>query len=345
MNFSIAQRNKYKKSDFPYIDFSPTFNMLDSSKISTYTRCRRKFLWEYILGLRSIWPNRHLIYGTAMHLALEHILKLSPEQVADHEELNRQIMIAYHLALDSYRVHFDPDTDDLRKPKSPEYIIPSLIGYVHLYKDEWTTEELIATELFGQVPIDENGTLVTYRNDAIRRNQRGQLYVLEHKTGSMAGSAWYDQWMLAYQPMVYYHSLVYNNPGEEHWGVLINGIIAAKRKNVTVEGINFHRVPVRYTNNQMSDGLATLSSEISDIHNDMDELMQATPETKRLNAFRRCPTACTDFNTTCVYHTLCSLESNPVKIASRIKDDNMNIPEGFQIEHWNPLDDAKGEVV
>ena len=335
----------YNPSDYPHINFSKTFNILDSSKISTFMRCRRKFLFEYILGLRSIYPNRHLIYGTAIHLALESILLESADTINDMHKCNQAILNAYNLALDLYRESFpNPEDDEFRKPKSPEYIIPSLLAYIDLYRDEWETEELIATELHGTVPIDEAGIMVTYRNDAIRRNRAGQLYVLEHKTGSQAGSAWYDQWLLAVQPLVYYHALRYNYPNENTWGVMINGIIAAKRKNVTVDGINLHRVPVRYTDKNMIDGLATLSEEVTDIHQNMETLQRATPADPRLNTFRRCATSCTDFNSTCMYHTLCTLEPNPVKLASQIKDDPNNIPEGFQIEHWNPLDEAKAEV-
>lgn len=331
---------KYVQEDFPHLEFSDTYNTVDSSKLTTYERCPRKFLFEYIFGFRSIYPNKHLIYGIALHTLLEYLLLQPYEEMIDQEKRNVHIMKAYELALADYREHFSVEADEYNKPKSPEYFIPSAIAYIRQYLEEWRTEELVATEIYGKVPIDEEGREMTYRIDAVRRNQKGQLYGLEHKSGSQAGPAWYDKWILAMQPLVYYHSLRFNYMDEDVYGMVINGVIAAKRKNVTLDAINLHRVPVRYSDNQMVDLLGDVVSIYKRLEEDMERLSSVTPADSCLGCFHRNTEACTDYNTTCMYHTICATTPNPVK---EFRDGY--IPEGFKVEHWNPLAEATNEVV
>jgi len=55
----------------------PTHSVLDSSKISEYITCERKFLFRYLLGIVPDRPNHNLIFGSAWHAAREVLLQNS----------------------------------------------------------------------------------------------------------------------------------------------------------------------------------------------------------------------------------------------------------------------------
>lgn len=334
---------KYKEEDYPHLNYDETYNIIDSSKLSTYMSCRRKFFYEYLQGYRGIYPNKHLIYGTALHEALEHLILADMPNLSD-EEQQKVYMEAYKKALVIYRKDFpDAEFDAERKPKSPEYILPSLLGYYETYQDEWVTDEIIATELHGQVTIGEdedgNDRLMTYRMDALRRNSVGQLYVQEHKSGGQAGSTWYDKWELAIQPLVYFHAARFNYPDDQHFGVVINGIIAAKRAKVTLDTIKFHRVNVRYNNSMMLEGLELLNYYYGELEKDMLAVQELHPSDEAMTCFPKNPNACTDYNTTCMFHGLCTSVRNPLRAEQR-----NHAPIGMKIERWNPLAEASNEV-
>ena len=328
----------YLESDYPHLNYHHTYNIVDSSKLSTYMSCPRKFFFEYLQGYRGLYPNKHLVYGTALHEAIEHIL-LHDLPNLDKKDREQVFVEAFNKALKIYRKDFpDGEFDQDRKPKSPEYILPSLVGYYQEYKSEWSSEELVATELHGKVLVAPDREM-TYRMDAVRRNKLGQLYVLEHKTGGQAGPTWYDKWELAIQPFVYYHALRSLYPDDKFFGVVINGIIAARRKIVTLDTIKYHRVNVRYNNQSMLDGLDTINYHYNQLELDMVKVQDLHPTDLGMNCFHKNPNACSDYNTTCKFHGLCTMYRNPLKA-----EQHNHAPEGMKIERWNPLEEATNEV-
>jgi len=334
---------KYTSDMFPHLNFHHTYNITDSSKLSTYISCPRKYFFEYLQGYRGIYPNKHLVYGTGLHEALEHIILADMPNLS---ESDREMVFfeAYKKFLSIYRKDFpDAEFDIDRKPKSPDYVLPSLLGYYNNYKSEWVSDPVVATELHGKVPIgldlDGNTREMTYRMDAVRRFDNGQLYIQEHKTGGQAGSTWYDKWELALQPLVYYHACNFVYPKENVFGVVINGIIAAKRKTVDLDTVKFHRVNVRYTNDRMHDGLELLNHYCDQLERDMQKIKDLHPTDKGMNCFHKNPNACTDFNTTCRFLGMCSTYRNPLKAEAKNE-----APIGMKIERWNPLEEATNEV-
>jgi len=327
----------YQESDFDRIQFSEVFNRLDGSKIVEYLTCPRKFFFRHILGWESIYPNKHLIYGGALHKALEFLYSHFPYNEDGTVKLE-MIEAAYSEFISYYREYFGPEADTLNKPKSPEYVLPSLIAYLAEYKADWTDNEVLKVEMHGHVPINASGQEVYFRMDTVLRDTNLAVYALEHKTGSMAGQTWVDQWILAIQTLIYVHALKYNYTQENIFGIKINGIIAAKRKEVLPENINLLRVPIRFTDYQLAEGLSNLSRIVNKIHEDMHLLMEEEKDIQTyMRSFHRNPTSCTNYNTTCRFHTICAMARNPLKTCNQI-------PDGFKVGRWDPRDEATSEV-
>ena len=91
------------------IPSSPTHRIVDGSKLKRFMECPRAFFYEYLLGWRSERPNNHLVFGTAFHEALEHILLNGyTRAIADD---------AFEKFLTSYRTVFEPHTDELLRQR------------------------------------------------------------------------------------------------------------------------------------------------------------------------------------------------------------------------------------
>jgi len=76
------------------IEPSHTWDIIDSSKLSTFMECPRKYFYEYVLGWRPSMPNVHLTFGTAWHAAVERLLIEGYSQ--EHVEEAKFIFLQYY---------------------------------------------------------------------------------------------------------------------------------------------------------------------------------------------------------------------------------------------------------
>ena len=88
----------------------PSVGVIDSTKIKGYLTCPRKFFFEHILGWKPIDSAHDLIYGQALHYALEYIYgqwKIKGKPGYD----GKDIINGFDIFLNHYRQSFSPDTD------------------------------------------------------------------------------------------------------------------------------------------------------------------------------------------------------------------------------------------
>ena len=177
-----------------------TWSVIDSTKIQTALDCERKFFYNYILGWQSTAPNNHLVFGSAWHVAMEHMLLHGYE--AHH------VKDAYNKFLEEYRKDFDKDTDDQFAPKDPDNALSALVGYAVEHEDDHEKYEVLFTETSGTVLLTEDD-IIYFKTDSILRERKGERRYLsmEHKTGSRTGRVWEDQWLLKTQVGTYNHVL------------------------------------------------------------------------------------------------------------------------------------------
>lgn len=294
------------------------WNVQDSTKLQNFMDCPRSYFYEYVLGWRQENPNVHLEFGKAWHYAMEHLIlchgrdgEYKPQAVAD----------AYDLFMNHYRKHFSEQMDDVTAPKNPSNALKALAGYSKEYAGE--KYEPLYTEVAGTVPIGEDKVL-HFRMDSIIRTADG-IRSREHKTGSQLSRPWTDQWALKNQTRTYNHVLYCLFPEEEVWGIEINGVIFNKTKT------QYIRVPCRQSKAMMRVWFWNVNHWFNLIKWEFERLAECKETDDVLMCFPMNTESCTKYFG-CKYHDFCRVWSNPLQ---RLDE----VPTGFKVEHWNPMDE------
>jgi hypothetical protein len=260
--------------------------------------------------------KNHLHFGQAFHSALEHLyLNGMTKEVAEDAAL---------IFTKEYREQFNKETDSLFEPKTPLRAAEALLMYVQQYPAEERLYEVIKTETAARVPVSDS-RVITCRLDTILRNKKtGQVFVLEHKTGSRNTSQWQMQWLLSTQIGAYTHVLYSLFPIDEVFGVIVNAIFFLKKET------QFYRLDVPRTKDQMNVWLTNVNSWIDDIEFETENMLNTSEDDPVMSAFPLNPTACTRYFG-CPYHAYCLAWPNPLRRCDEP-------PVGMKIEWWDPTE-------
>ena len=296
---------------------SPTWDIVDSSKLSVFMDCPRRFFFEYILGWRSEQKNNHLIFGHAWHKAMEHLLL--------HGYSKPEVSVAYELFEQDYRQHFPlQETDELFEPKTPFNAFKALCMYALQYASdmyEFSTEH---TEIGGRISLSEDYHL-HFRMDSLNTLRDGTPMSLEHKTTGSASRQWVDQWSLSLQVGTYTHVMKCLFPNAQSVQCVVNGTIFQKTK------IDFKRVPVHKRAQHMSIWLNNTLSWVEMLRAEYMNLAACRESDSVLMAFPMNTGSCTKYFG-CPYHVYCCAWPNPLQQCDQP-------PTGMIVEHWNPMDE------
>ncbi|MCP4393129.1 MAG: PD-(D/E)XK nuclease family protein [Alphaproteobacteria bacterium] len=305
----------------------PTWNILDPSKLSS-TICWRRFFYAYIVGWNSEEINKHFVFGTAWHLALEHL------SLTDYSEEN--IELAYLKFLEYYRKFYDPITDLDNAPKNPANALLGLQEYTQTYQKSDQDYKTLHTEILVRVPINDEGRIMVGRMDKISRHSNRGIVGIDYKTGSRRSSNWEQDWKLSIQMGFYYHALNVAYPSEDIWGMIVDGVFFYKRtqKDSLTRNIPV-RVPIRKSPEMHMAFLSDLNHILEMLDWNMEGLSKAKIDAPVMNCFPRVPSQCINkFQHLCPYHALCTSWANPLPYCNEP-------PLGFIIKHWNPGDDPE----
>jgi len=112
----------------PFLPPHPTWEVIDSSKVTQFMECPRRFFWRYIVGWRPDAPNIHLTFGQAWHSAMDHLLRNG----------NRVECIdgAMEAFLKVWRARYTPEEDPVDTPKTPANAQCALSDYVRQYEHD-----------------------------------------------------------------------------------------------------------------------------------------------------------------------------------------------------------------
>lgn len=306
-------------------------NTIDTSKLKDYQRCPRYFFYRHVLGWDSESPNNHLVFGSAWHEAMEHILLNGYSQ--------QSVMDAYDKFLAYYRKTFGPETDELFYPKTPDNAFVALCLYTghSEYKRDLDHQEVLYTEIAGKVMIDETHS-ISYRMDSVILDKKTKkLFSREHKTGSSLFN-WDIQWLLDLQPGTYSHVLYCLYPYENVSGIELNGTFFYKRKKEPVNATSFHRFPLHKNKEQMQMWLNRVRYLMWEIDREYAILEESTEDMPVLQAFPQRDTNCIYYMRLCPYHDYCTAWSNPLRRCDEP-------PIGFTIRYWNPLDQPAKKIM
>jgi len=296
----------------------PTWSIHDATKLQSYMDCPRSYFYEYVLGWRPDSPNIHLEFGSAWHLAMEHMILNGYGEAS--------ILEAYMKFTNYYRQFFSEVMDEQYHPKNPGMALNGLVGYSREYVNDKFTP--LFTEIAGSVSLTDKYTL-SFKIDSILETPDG-IKSREHKTGSQLSRPWIDQWLLKMQTGVYNHVLYCLFPRERVWGVEINGAIFSKKE------VKFQRVPARRTVEGMENWYWNTIWWLDELTVDFERLQTCSPDDTIMRCFKMNTENCTKYFG-CRYHDFCTAWGNPL---ARCEE----VPVGFKIEYWNPKaeeEDAK----
>lgn len=303
----------------------PAWSIKDSSKLSDFLTCRRLYLFRHMLGWESEAPKQDAYFGESWHKAREHMLIHGYNSVGG----------AYTAFINHYRKKFDPETDELYVPKTPE---AAGLGILNFSRDverkrDLERNELLYTEVSGTVPVDDKRVLY-YRMDSILRSREdGMIFSWDHKTTKKFSRFWEDYFYLCTQNFTYTHCLYCMFPieqvkGVEFCGAMFEHLRRSSKNRGPGYYVTFKRVPAWKSPDQMNIGLWTVIDYLDEIERETDRLSHCSESDTVLMAFPLNPESCTKYFG-CVYHDYCMSWANPLRNC-------FEPPIGFIREFWDP---------
>lgn len=301
-------------------------DILDSSKLASFQKCPRKFLYDYILCWAPKNESHHLIFGGAFHNGLE-VLNSSYPNIPGKEVIEK----AHKAFDDEFQLRANFDNVEDWKQKTPENAHLALVEYADRYRADYKRYKPLLLERSGQVPINTNMDMLTVKIDGIYEDQMtGKIWIKEHKT---AGAKPVDIYNTRLQIIGYYHALNMMYGVDKVGGVIADVIIfyqpntAAAKKRIESGGYvnGFERFLVMKGLEQIEDGLATINYWVKAIKDAYSMLL----ETKDPQCFPKNSESCWSYGSVCPFYSFCSACTNPLET---------HMPYDYRIKEWNPLE-------
>jgi hypothetical protein len=350
------------------IPYHETWDIIDATKVTEYMTCPRKYFYKYILGW-NYESSYHLTFGSAWHKALAHLYanQNAWNTVRDYTEI-LSIFInggkngdeaAYNLlqsddgvigmALEEFEKHF-ADRGVLYSqdffPKTVERAALALLKYAMKYQDDiYTTiklDEELGVEICGKVMLGDY--IYTLVLDVLSQNQEGKIFVMDHKSGSSSYN-WQSSWDLSFQMNGYAFACMSMFGPKETGGVVVNGTIFGKTKNVAktdslepFRHIELLRAPLMADEQTMNVWYTTALKYLDDIKADFALMAIEGDGYEVQNSFAMRPINCNyHYGKPCMYKDFCTCWSNPLRKAVELD----GVPVGFERVYWDPTEDKR----
>lgn len=288
---------------------------LDSTMLSAFRSCPRKFYHEFVLGLRPADVSVDLHAGAAFATALEHFYA---ETYQRQQDIRSALASAAGKLIVEYG-DFEPIKDT---PKTLDRMLEALTTYVHTfppardhvqpYSDE---QGMVTSEFSFAVPLDFPGFPMHPSGEPFiycgRFDMLGSYLsrpcVRDEKTTKYAGPTWSEQWDLRAQFMGYvWGCQQYGIPLDT---VVVRGIVIQKTQIKILEAIKI------YPSYMVERWFTQLRRDVTRLRACWDDQYFDYNLGDACNSFGRCP-----FTSVC--------QSN----------NQENWMQEYKIKRWNPLD-------
>lgn len=300
--------------------------IMDSSKLSTFQECPRKFFFAHVLGWKSEGNSEfHLDFGKAYHSAKETLWKEGGTSAG--------VEAAYQTFLAEWGKNSEKYMDYPAKGKHPNNVLSALVGFATKYAKDFKELELVNTEVPGSFLLPNN-FMLSFRIDSIhKRVNSGEVLFMDDKTASRADANEHTKYNLSLQMGTYFRALMFMHPNEAVIGGFVNTAIFLK------DQVNHSRVAVYKGYEQLNFWLGQVTYICGEIKRELEQLMECVPGDSYLDAFPPNTNHCTQYYG-CRFADICMAVANPLRYAERA-------PSGIRIEHWNPFMEAeeKGKEV
>lgn len=299
----------------------------DSSSLKDFLRCPRLFYFTYRRGWRTDRPRVDLIHGTATHAGLG--VLYSGGTIA--EAVN-----AYEQAYFEEWGGEGPTVEELNEayPKAPSRMPEVFDLYMQRYGGWMKDITVLGIEKAFSIQLGK--CRVIGRLDLVYED-RGEIWVLDHKTTKRFASNWDEQWSPDLQ-MECYSYAARQIWGDKFSGMMIDGILFQQRnaeefqkysKTPAVAGW-FRRIPLSL----QPLAIDAWKDEVSETINNVrlqDGFLDGShwQSAQLLRPFGRRTTSCHHYYG-CSFRSLCGACVNPEKWQQP--------PQGFVQEFWAPFD-------
>ncbi len=193
--------------------YKPSFPaQIDSSTLSTWRSCRRKYFWSTISSLYPLGKSVHLIAGGAFAAGVEAARRLAFRATGDYQPTFDDLCEAAFKAFIREWGDYIPPEDS---PKSFHNVFQGLVEYLRSHPPSTdVVQPLIrkdgspAVEFTFSIPLDirhpETGDPILFvgRFDLLGTYQ-GLPCIVDEKTTTQLGYSWAEQWKLRGQFMGY----------------------------------------------------------------------------------------------------------------------------------------------
>jgi hypothetical protein len=297
----------------------PSWAVIDASKLTAYKSCPRKYFYSYVLGWRSEYPSNHLVFGSAWHVAVEHLLQHKYSEDALDEA--RYLFLAY------YREHFSEESDEIYRPKDPGNALLSLRAYQKRFAKDVRDYTVLYTEVGGLVSL-ANGVNMTFKQDAIvEDNETGTIIGIDHKTSQRKTYDWGEKWAVSTQMLLYLHALHCLYGANNDVEMLTRCTFFYKSKPT-----DFDEHPIKKSTNELNQWLYRDSLWHAMLKRDEEILFNNDNiDDSIMFSFPQNENACFAYNTKCAHFNYCHSWNNPLQHCE-------STPIGTKIEFWNPLE-------
>lgn len=299
---------------------------IDYSSLSTYLSCPRKFMFQYVLHLRSVRPSIDLVFGAAWHYGLEQAYRSWKDQ-ADLT-LEMLAMISEESFNQYWSIEGEPYFDpDQTFPKSPVNAANMYHSYWRKFYGIQNTKQILSIEEPFTIAIKVGSYDISYigRMDLIFKN-RDFIEITDHKTTKSVNAITGPSFECSMQTdgyltagNIYYDSIP---------RMVYIVALCQKSKHDAFELYEFTK-----PNYSLERFLSDLRMHCQRIIIDLEQAKNEQSNLSRTfspQSFLRNPGyACTQYFRKCPYFDICTMVNNPFIWQSKP-------PEGYIVSEWNP---------
>ena len=305
----------------------PSWEIIDSSKLSDMKRCPRYYFYRNIFGWRS-GGDHDLVFGEAFHRAKELILR-NPDKTPT--ELIAGAMARFN---QYYREFFGPETDMDFGAKNPGSAQNMLEDYLKLERPYSLLKfgDRLATEIHGVVPLDMEGRKIHFRIDAMVKLDSGKIAFIDHKTTGSDRQMYQRAWSISGQMGTYDHVISCLYGADNCSGGFVELHIFRKETR-TGKGNDYLSIPLNFGIEKKQQWLWTTTNWVIEIERNMEALIVAKEDHPVLMAFPQNESGCIKYNRLCSFFDICMARANPLTFATT--------PIGYRVEFWDPSERSK----
>lgn len=288
----------------------PSVDVIDSTKLSTYIECPRKFFYQHVMGWQPLGVQTVLVFGQAWHKALELLMSSSTSEYTED------------LVEAAFEQGFMPvfrGTEEVF-PRTVDRARSALLGWSRQWFRDLEFYEVLAVERLATLTLLGDYILFGKLDAEIRDRETGEEFVLEHKTCSQSSDAWELRLQIgAYLAMT------------EH-PVIVDELILLK--NTGARGgrlFDFNRQTIDFIEEHNRSWHFDVGRWMERLAGDFNCLAACQGNWAAVLPWcfpRSIGSACNTYGKRCIYSNLCREPTTP--------DCHSMPPIGFTVRHWDP---------